>query len=188
MQCAPVNTYKDRRIFPPVFIKEKIMTTPKSIRIVSIVSLALVALWLLAVTAIDIFQDKLDYFYMAEPFSEDIGHIFLASSAVNIVSAAVIAVCNILMINGKTTIIPLIFTGITVFLNPIIADLAHRLQAVLSAHLQGADYLAKFTVIANAMNSTSYILNAAFFCTACASAVYAYAKKKGIINETPENS
>lgn len=164
------------------------MTTPKSIKTACIVSLASIAVWFLAVAVIDIFQDKLIVpFYPGADFGEDTGRIFLASTAVNIIIAAVIAACSVLMIYGKTTLIPLILSGSAALLNPIISNFAHTLQVILAARLQGEDAIARIDAVTQITSYASYILNAAFLCTVAASAVYAYAKKKGHNNENPEN-
>ena len=155
------------------------MTTPKSIKIVSIISLISIGMWLLAVTMIDVFQENLiAVFYPGNNFSEDSDRIFLASTMVHIISAAIIAACNILMIKEKTALVPLILSGCASLLNPIIADIAHRLQIILAARLQGTDTLAKISAVADFSGFASYALNVSFFCTVAAAAVYGYVRKK----------
>ena len=160
------------------------MTTSKSVKIVSVISLASIGMWLLAITMIDVFQDNLiAVFYPGNDFSEYTGHIFLASTMVHIISAAVIAACNILMIYGKTKLVPLILSGCAFLIDPLVSTVAHNLQTVLAARLQGEYALAGIRALTTFSGYTSNILNIAFFCTIAASAVYAYAKKKGLYNE-----
>lgn len=159
------------------------MTTPKSVKIVSIISLVSIAVWFLLVALINIFQDNIVSLFIITSFAGENEHIFLASTMVHIISAAVIAVCNILMINGKTTLIPIICSGAVTFLNPIISTAVQNNQIILTAKLQGEYALARINAIATFSSFVSYILSAAFLCTIAASAVYAYAKKKGINNE-----
>lgn len=159
------------------------MTTPKSVKVVSIISLVSIAVWLLAVALIDIFQDNIVSLFIMTSFVGENEHIFLASTMVYIISAAVIAACNILMIYGKTTLIPIICSGTAALLNPIISAAVQNNQIILTAKLQGEYALARTDAILTLSGFASYILNAAFLCTIAASAVYAYAKKKGINNE-----
>ena len=160
------------------------MTTPKSVKIASIISLASIGMWLLAITMIDVFQENLiAVFYPGNDFSEDTGHIFLASTMVHIISAAVIAACNILMIYGKTKLVPLILSGCAFLIDPLVSTVAHNLQTVLAARLQGEYALARIGALTPFSGYASNILNIAFFCTVAASAVYGYIRKKGINNE-----
>ena len=160
------------------------MTTSKSVKIVSVISLVSIGMWLLAITMIDVFQENLiAVFYPGNDFSEDTGHIFLASTMVHIISAAVIAACNILMIYGKTKLVPLILSGCAFLIDPLVSTVAHNLQTVLAARLQGEYALARIGALTTFSGYASNILNIAFFCTIAASAVYAYAKKKGLYNE-----
>ncbi len=160
------------------------MTTPKTIKIASIISLVSIGAWLLAVALIDVFQENLiTIYYPGNDFSEGAERIFLASTTVHVVSAAVITICNILMIYGKTKLVPLILSGCAALADPVISTLAHNLQFVITAKTQGADTIAKMSSIANFSGYASYILNIAFFCTVAAASVYGYAKKKGLYNE-----
>lgn len=161
------------------------MSTPKSVKIVSIISLVSIGVWVLLVALINIFQDNIASLFIMTSFAGENEHIFLASTMVHVISAAVIAACNILMIKGKTTIIPIIFSGTAAFLNPIIATAVQINQNILTAKLQGEYALARMNAIAQATSSASYILNAAFLSTLAAAAIYAYAKMKGINNENP---
>ncbi len=159
------------------------MTTPKSIKIVSIISLVSIGMWLLAVALIDIFQDRITAFYITTSFVGENEHIFLASDVVHIVSAAVIAACNLLMIYEKTKLIPLVLSGCAFLIDPIVATVAHNLQTILVARLQGEYALARIGALATCSGYASSVLNIAFFCTVAAAAVYAYVKKKGLYND-----
>ena len=146
-------------------------------------SLVSIAVWLLVVALIHTFQDSIAARFIMTSFAGENEQIFLASDAVHIVSAAVIAVCNILMIYGKTNLIPLILSGCVFLINPIIATVAHNLQIILATRLQGEYALARIGALATCSGYASNVLNIAFFCTIAAAAVYAYAKKKGLYNE-----
>lgn len=164
------------------------MTTPKSVRITSIISLVSIAAWLLAIALIEIFQDNIATLYIMTSFVDENEHIFLKSTMVHIVSTAVIATCNVLMIKGKTTLVPLVLSGCAFLIDPIVANVAHNLQIILASRLQGEYALARISALETFSGYASYILNVAFFCTIAAAAVYGYAKKKGHSNENPENS
>ncbi len=160
------------------------MTTPKSIKVVSIMSLVSIAVWLLAVATIEVFQENLiAVFYPGNDFSEDTDRIFLASTMVHFITAAVIVLCNILMIYGKTTLVPLVLSGCAFLIDPIISTVGQNLQTILAARLQGEYALARIGALETCSGYASYILNIAFFCTVAAAAVYGYTKKKGLYNE-----
>lgn len=163
------------------------MTTPKSIKIVSIISLASIVAWLLAITMIDILQENLiTLFYPGNNFSEGADRTFLASTAVHIISAALITICNILMICGKTSLIPLVLSGCAFLIDPIVSTVAHHLQTAISARLQGEYALVRIAALEVFSGYASYILNISFFCTVAAAAVYGYVKKRGLYNERLE--
>ena len=159
------------------------MTTPKSVKTACIVSLVITVVWFLVTAVAYTFQESYIAFFMGDTFEGKTERIFLAYTAVCIASAAIVAACNILMIYGKTTLIPLVLSGFAAVFTAPAANTAHSLQVVLSARLQGADAVAKTATFAQLTGYISYILDAAIICTACASAVYAYAKKKGQNNE-----
>ena len=159
------------------------MTTPKSVKIASIISLVSIGMWLLSVAFIHTFQDSITARFIMTSFVGENEQIFLASDVVHIISAAVIVLCNILMIYGKTTLVPLILSGCAVLTDPIASTVAHSLQNVLTARLQGEYVLARIGALATYSGFASNILNTAFFCTVAAAAVYGYVKKKGIRNE-----
>ncbi len=154
------------------------MTTPKSVKIASAVSIAAVMLWFLMTIFIYMFQDSVINLYMVSASLDgENERIFLASTFIQFISAAVVAVCGYLMINGKTTLTPLILSASAALLTSPAADIARSLQLVLSARLIGSDYLQRVSALSSFSGYASYILNGALVCTACASAVYAYAKK-----------
>ncbi|MBR4095810.1 MAG: hypothetical protein IKK42_00725 [Oscillospiraceae bacterium] len=159
------------------------MTTSKSVKIVSVISLASIGMWLLAVALIHTLQDSIAASFIMTSFVGENEQIFLASDVVHIISAAVIAACNILMIYGKTKLVPLILSGCAFLIDPLVSTVAHNLQTVLAARLQGEYALARIGALTTFSGYASNILNIAFFCTIAASAVYGYAKKKGLYNE-----
>lgn len=154
------------------------MPTSKSIRIVSIISLVSIGMWLLAVALIHAFQDNIAAYFLMTSFVGENEQIFLASDIAHIVSAAVIVLCNILMIYGKTKLVPLILSGCAFLIDPIISTVGQNLQTILAARLQGEYALARIGALETYSGYASNVLNIAFFCTIAAAAVYGYVRKK----------
>ena len=165
------------------------MTTPKSIRLASVISLVVIALFALITLLINIYQTPVVTIYAGTTeIAEDSSYIFPAETIAYIAGALLIAVSDYLMIKEKTMLAPLVLSCSAAICTMPAAAALRTIQSILVSRLQGLDFLARLSTLQLFTTYPFYILNAAIVCTVAASAAYAYAKKKGHNNENPEIS
>ncbi|MBQ7834324.1 MAG: hypothetical protein IJ385_00930 [Ruminiclostridium sp.] len=160
------------------------MTTPKSVRLASIISLAVIALFALTTLLINIYQTPIVTLYAGTTeIAAGSSYIFPAETIAYIAGALLIATADYLMIKEKAVLAPLVLSGLAAICTMPAAAALRTIQSILVSRLQGFDFLARLSTLQLFTTYPFYILNAAIICTVAASAAYAYAKKKGYANE-----
>ncbi len=155
------------------------MTTPKCVKISSLIVLILLLAWVLIAVMSVIMQDVFLSFANApyEVVSES-EPVILLSTIIELVSAVALGISAFAMYVGKTRIIPLIISGCSALITPVLCYIANTMQTALSARLGGSILLVRLSTLTNMSSLIYYPLLIATIATVATAAVYAYSKAK----------
>ena len=154
------------------------MPFPKSVKIAAIVSQAIVVLWAVLSLIASIFQDNLlIYYYNMESYiMENTDKITSWAVIVRCIAALIVSGANILICSRKTVHAPIVMTSVTAGAMPLIVRIVTSRQLIVTAHLEGANALARLSVVQQIGSTLAYFLSTALVITVAAGAVYSYAR------------
>ena len=153
------------------------MPFPKSVKTAAIVSQAIVVLWAVLSVLANIFQDNLIESYMDGYLSETTDKITSWAVIVRCIAALIVSGANMLICSRKTVHTPVVMASVTAGLLPFAVNYIAARQAMITAHLEGANALARLSVVQQIGSTLAYFLSAALIITIAAGAVYSYARK-----------
>ena len=153
------------------------MPFPKSVRTAAIVSQAIVVLWAVLSFLSSFFQDNFLAYYADSYIIENTDKVTSWAVAVRCIAALAVSGANMLICSRKSVYMPVVMASVTAGLLPFAVSGMNTWQMMLTAHLEGADALARLSMVNQIESVLAYFLSAALIITIAAGAVYAYARK-----------